>query len=642
VSIRTLQPPTECESELIARGRAAFAPKFPGQGYDGDSWNIQHLKCAGAGSGNVNLHFCRLSLDARVPLHKRYSEVIKANLATSALKPGSMVNRLESARWLWEAIIERMGSGEAFTWQALRKVDAERAEEMMISRGLKPSSVYRRCVNIATLLDELSLDGIIGPMVPAFATPRIEDSSRHTIAGREERSQILLTQRAIDALAQIHRGEFTLSPTEQLISCVATLLFASGLRIQEILQIPVDALREEGGKHFLYYFKAKSQKVFEEKIALTKLQAELAREAIERAMRLTADARVQATALTRSPDLVPLPAWARGKSLFSKEEVARLIGVKPLFSHIPGSVTRVRDCGSEVLLDGRALQEYVQSFRQRTYPESIRGVTQTEGGGWMPLDRALFLVFHNQGHSVKATNPLLVGLLGQGQVGDFLGGREGLVESIFQRLGLLEKSGKPISINSHQLRHYVTTKASGSGIPDVYIMRWQRREHAGDIESYKHLTAEERIKQLHAAIKEGRLAGEIATMYFRIAEDERDIFLEGVVQAMHLTHFGFCIHDFNTAPCPKAMNCIKGCGSFLFDPNDATQIDNVKRARHLNVVSLQEMKKAVSSGGAAYSGAWIRDAEETIAGADKLLAVTAPAGEVVRPFSGQPSKFQEL
>jgi len=81
------------------------------------------------------------------------------------------------------------------------------------------------------------------------------------------------------------------------------------------------------------------------------------------------------------------------------------------------------------------------------------------------------------------------------------------------------------------------------------------REQVGDLEAYKHLTPGERLETLKAALKNGRVKGQIAEMYFSLKEDVRDVFLENQLQAVHVTPLGLCVHDFKVTPCPKFLNC---------------------------------------------------------------------------------------
>lgn len=642
-TVKAVAGPSAAELAFIERGKAAFAELFPGQRFENDSWDLRLLKKTGDGSGNSELHFTRLETGERIV--ERFANIAKAYLAISGKALGTMVLDVLGCRWLWEACRERRaGEEHAFTWQGFRKDDAERAEELMIASGLYASTVYRRCKNIRGLLKAIAIAGIIAPMEPFFRTPRTDSLDRLTLAGQEARMDKLPSEEAIHALARLFNDEFDLTPFERLLMCVVAIMFASGLRIMETLQLPTNALRKEGEKCFLYYFKSKSNRR-EEKMPLSRRQAELVEEAIRRAIELTGAARRRASELVASPHIFPLPESCRDKLELLTEEVNELLGMGYSSSaHLPRVVQRRKMAGSHrVLFEVSSLQAHLQARREKHALETVRGVTLRADGTWLPINEALFISFVYENHNWKGTNPLLVQLVSQQQVGTFLGGHANGLLSIFERLNLTEKGGKLINLNAHQIRHYVTSKSAGAGISDAHLTRWQRREHAGDLEAYKHLTIEERVTRLREHVKSGRLKGEVATMYFQLAADERDVFLENVVQAIHVTHLGFCVHDFNAAPCPKALNCVKGCGSYLHDTADKQQRNALLKLKVVNSHALNDAKRAMKESQGVLVKEWVADLKATNDGIDQILATVPSDGTtVVAPFEGKPSRFEPL
>ena len=637
-------PLSHAEESFIERGRAAFAVRFPGQDYDAKSWSIRHLKKSGSGQGNVSLLYTRIAKGHRSEvLPSRFAAAIKACLAVGGKEPGSMYNCSTAARWLWEAMDRRLGGNhEAFSWAGFGKEDAERAEEIMIESGMKSNSIYRRCVDLQGLLGTLAEAGVIAPVVPDFQTPRQDSADRLTLDGREARAYLLLSEEAISALADVYSGKHELDPFDQLLSCVPALMFASGLRVIEPLQFTMNPVRKIGNRYFLFYFKAKGRGAIEEKIPLTSNQAALALEAVKRALELTRDARVRAKELVASPHQFPLPKWAMEKDWLLAEEVAELLGVSSvtMLKHVKMELDQASNAK---VFKSSSIQEYLQKKREQFCLESIRGVTKRADGTWLQLDEALFICFKNEGHGSKGTNRLVVNLVRQQQVGTFLGGHSNGLKSIFERLGLREKDGSSICLNAHQIRHYVTSKASGAGIADAYLVRWQRREHEGDLAAYKHLTSEERLRRLREHVKSGRLKGDIATMYFALAPDERDIFLETVVQAIHVTHLGFCVHDFSTSPCPSAMNCVKRCGSYLFDTKDEGHRKRLIDLKLKNSRALEDALTAEAAGNGLMVEEWVRELKETDEGLQIILAAEPDANtSLVAPFSDSPSKFQPI
>ena len=632
---------SSAESRYLERGRAAFSVRFPAQDYAASAWDIRHLKKSGAGQGNVSLLFTRIAKDHRKEvLPHRFSNMVKAYFAVSGKEPGTMYNGSTAARWVWEAIRERLGGNEdAFSWSGFSKEDAERAEELMLQSGMKPSSAYRRCVDLQALLGGLAEVSVIAPVMPDYRTPRQESLDRMTLDGREARAALLPSEEAIRCLADVYSGRYELTPFEQLLSCVPALMFASGLRVIEPLQLTTNPIRKEGNRVFLCYFKAKGKSVVEEKIPLTASQALLAQEAVTRALELTRETRKRAKELVESPYTFPLPIWAMEKDWLTELEVAGL-GMMP--ARLKERVETKKDAATDALIFSRpSLQEHLQRDRERLSLESIRGVTKRANGTWLPLDEALFICFRHEGHKERCTSPLMVSLVRQQQVGTFLGGHSNGLKSIFERLALNERNGRAICLNSHQIRHYVTSKASGAGIADAHLARWQRRAHEGDLEAYKHLTSEERLRRLREHVKSGRLKGDIATMYFALAPDERDIFLETVVQAIHMTHLGFCVHDFNTSPCPSAMNCVKRCGSYLFDTGDEIQRKRLIGLQIRNSRALDDAEAAQAAGNGLMVEEWVRELKATDEGL-RIILDAEPNGDstVVAPFADSPSKFQ--
>jgi len=633
------------EVQYLGRGKAAFAIRFPGQDFLASSWSIRHLKKSGAGQGNVNLFFTRISRETRLEaMPDRYSDMIKTYFAVCGKEPGTMYNGSTAARWLWEAITARLGGNDAvFSWTGFTQEDAEQAEALMLASGMSSSSAYRRCVDLQSILSGLAKAGVIAPVQPTIQSARQDSLDRMTLDGREARDVLLPSEEAIRGLADVFNDSYPLDPFDQLLSCVPALMFASGLRIIEPLQFTISPIRKERERTFLCYFKAKGKGIVEEKIPLTRGQAALASEAVGRALELTREARERARELVASPREFPLPEWALKKEWLSPQEVGSLLGLKKLGDLSEHVETKQPAESRAPLFSRQSLQLRLQRVRERLSLESIRGVTKRADGTWLPLDEALFICFQNQGHDTKGTSPLMVSLVSQQQIGTFLGGASNGLKSIFERVGIAEKDGRYVCLNSHQLRHYVTSKASAAGVSDAHLLRWQRRAHEGDIEAYKHLTTAERLRTLRGHVRSGRLKGDVATMYFALAPDERDVFIETVVQAIHVTHLGLCVHDFNASPCPSAMNCVKRCGSFLFDTEDKKQRERLFTLQLRNARALADAEAAQAAGKGLMVEEWVRDLKETDEGLRIILVAESVHGKgVVAPFKDSPSRFQEF
>jgi hypothetical protein len=262
------------------------------------------------------------------------------------------------------------------------------------------------------------------------------------------------------------------------------------------------------------------------------------------------------------------------------------------------------------------------------------------------LSESLFVVFRNFKHKQRQMNPSLVEPLTEQTINDFLGGRtergRTIVRSAFERFGLADNGGSFFKMHTHQFRHWVTTKAAIAGVPDEVIARWQGREHIGDLEAYKHLTPTERVATLKTALESGRTRGRIAEIYFNLHDDVRDVFLEGQLQAVHVTPLGLCVHDFKVSPCPKMLNCVKDCDDYLFDTANESHRQNLVQLRTRTQQTLARAEAQKARNGIDLSENWIADAKSTLAGVDRILTVQPAQGTtLVRPHSGMGSRGED-
>jgi hypothetical protein len=128
-----------------------------------------------------------------------------------------------------------------------------------------------------------------------------------------------------------------------------------------------------------------------------------------------------------------------------------------------------------------------------------------------------------------------------------------------------------------------------------------------------------------------------------LVEDVRDVFLEDQLQAVHVTAFGLCVHDFKISPCPKALNCVKFCRDFLHDTADAGQRQQLIQLEARVGLVLDQAQRQHALGENDLAESWVAEAEETRAGIRAILATAPdPGATLVQPFSDRPSRFQPL
>jgi hypothetical protein len=172
------------------------------------------------------------------------------------------------------------------------------------------------------------------------------------------------------------------------------------------------------------------------------------------------------------------------------------------------------------------------------------------------------------------------------------------------------------------------------------------RENPRDTQAYRHATVEERLVWVKNGIRNGEIGGTIASVYFALPEDERDVFLEGHVQAVHFTPLGVCIHDFAIDPCPYYLNCVRGCPDYLRTKGDQQERLHLIQVQRRTKQALEVAHAQAVGGHGEPAQAWIAHYDETLAGVEAALAIdddpTVTDGSTVQPFKDRPNQFRAI
>jgi hypothetical protein len=190
------------------------------------------------------------------------------------------------------------------------------------------------------------------------------------------------------------------------------------------------------------------------------------------------------------------------------------------------------------------------------------------------LSETLLVTFRHFFHPYHADSPLLVQPVVIQDISDFLSGR-GDTRSAFARFDIREPDGSFCRVTSHQFRHWLNYIADKGGLPVDLQTRWLGRENPRDTEAYRHATVDERLALVKEGIRNGQLSGAKADAFFELPHSKRDLFLEAEIQAVHVTAFGFCLHDFAVTPCQYHLNCVRGCPDYLRTKGSSSERDHL-------------------------------------------------------------------
>lgn len=196
-----------------------------------------------------------------------------------------------------------------------------------------------------------------------------------------------------------------------------------------------------------------------------------------------------------------------------------------------------------------------------------------------------------------------------------------LNRSVFERFDIREEDGSICRMSSHQFRHWLNDIADKGGLPTDVLMRWMGRSDPRSVEAYKHATMDERLKWVKEGIRVEQLQGTMTAAYFELPQTEREIFLEGQIQAVHFTPMGLCLHDFAIEPCRYHLNCVRGCPSYLRTKGSQQERRHLLQIQENTEKALAYARQHLAEKGDEIAEAWVEHHEETLRGIRLALAV---------------------
>jgi len=222
-------------------------------------------------------------------------------------------------------------------------------------------------------------------------------------------------------------------------------------------------------------------------------------------------------------------------------------------------------------------------------------------------------------------------------------GANPLRSSIFSRRSLVEASGDPIKLTSHQPRHWRNTIYHLAGMSNVQQALALGRKSLDQNSFYQHSSIEEntaahqeflafnshheRIDFLHTGIRSKHIQGALTDSYHALLADKGTItaeaFLTVHATALHVTPFGGCVHDFSQAPCPKHLQCWNGC-SHLYLMGTPSERANLERQAESLTTAITIMRDA--SAGEAGGDVWLADQENKLNNIKSVLARETDVG----------------
>lgn len=499
-----------------------------------------------------------------------------------------------------------------------------------------------------------------------FKSP-LKRSENHTASDTKidldsiaERSSKLPTHSLLIAIAKL--TNMGLTGKDRLYHAITEILFASGLRFDEVISLSADCLYEKEIEEInqltgdletftvweLKYFSKKAECEFSKTIAESMVS--IIKPAIDFVVEYNKDVRETISCLEKKQSYQFFPSL-EGKCFVSAKD-----------THIHIASNR-QNAAARLKRLGVTLYKEKKSDRLFFYAEELEDTTSNLASSdikklWnelknkttaTKLSEMLFVTQHQREHELKTDNPWDFRLVNHTQYSDFMTGRithkkgkEHLscnVLSIFERKNML-LDGKQFAVTSHQFRHFLNTICQLSdSISEIEIARYFGRNFRGDNQAYDHSNKAKIVmdnaQEILAANSITEDQAVEAMVNFTLVDSEEALETIQDLSTTLITAIGLCKHDFADSPCGKHYACLRGCSNYKRTKGNQIEINEIQKIKAQEEKHLIDAKLAVDK---EFWGAnnWLLSHQALLDGCNLALDIESndeiPVGQIVSIF----------
>lgn len=465
--------------------------------------------------------------------------------------------------------------------------------------------------------------------------------------GREfdlRREEKLPSSAALDALPRIFR--LATEAADVITSSAAAVLLSAPDRISELLTLPesceVNEINGDRESYGLRWWPAKDANPTVKWVVPS--MASVVKDALQKIRTATAEARRIAKWYETYPDRLYLSTdveHLRDQEWISLSEIAQIIGLSN--SSAANTWRKANELQAEMRGNGRKFSYIRFSDLERAIiallPRNFPFIDQATG---LKYSEALFIVRKHELGNQRGTYRCMVEPVDINQINTRLGSRTAHgFQSIFSRFGFTEPDGSPISITSHQFRHYLNTLAQASGLSQLDIAKWSGRLDIRQNEAYDHVTPEQLLRKIRSAVGGDEMFGPLKELSAKVMI-RRDEFARLIIPTAHTTDFGYCVHDYTASPCQLHLDCIH-CQELVCVKGEETKTQMLRQRLGEVQRLILTAEEAVSEG---YSGSdrWLIHHRSALARLLQLVKImddpNVPSGAVIQ-LSGPITQVQE-
>lgn len=566
--------------------------------FNSDAWDVTDLVSWKA-RGKKRTRVTFLSQGKRKgkssePMQSPFREFAKSCIVNFHMyRPTKSIHfRMGALRALERALFEVCGKPNA---EMVSPHVLNRAQALIVA-AYGHAAAYRVCGQLELVADYISRNHmVVSKFSWAASVGRPSDADRVGQEFDARRKQKLPSQSALDALPIIFRR--AKDAVDVIATSAAAILVSSPDRIGELLLLREDCeVWQTVNGRSVYGLRWWPEKGAAPMIKwIVPSMREVVIEALQKIREVTEPARTVARWYEENPGSIYLSKGAehlREREWLNVDEIALSLGITR-----SGAATWVR----RYKLSSFRGSDGCNLYRMK---DVERAIVSDLPAGFPILDRdtglrfseALFVVRSNELHQGRSVVDGTLRALDTNFFNTAFGRREKFgFTSVFSRFGLSEPDGSPITLTTHQFRHYLNTLAQAGGLSQLDIAKWSGRKDVRQNAVYDHMTSDEILALVRESIgDEARFYGPLAQLPPRLPIS-RDEFASLVAPTAHVTSIGYCLHDYSMSPCEISRDCIN-CRELVCVKGDVGKREAVSRQLNDLRRLLEKAEEACASG----------------------------------------------
>lgn len=457
-----------------------------------------------------------------------------------------------------------------------------------------------------------------------------DSANRVGMEADKARTEKMPSVKAIEAMAHIFCN--ATEPDELYVGSLLALLHCAPQRINETVRLPVNCEVESFDleKRPQYGLRLPGSKEFQDGVRwILPTMAAVARKAIQNLRDVSCQARQIAKWYEKNPSKIYLPESIehfRTTTCLEPSEISQVL------------------FGTEDVKKARAWcqREKVQAREGRYSFKEIEAAVVAKLPSGFPyaqpgllFSEALFICRRFEMDATLTAYNCLIDYITLDQISARIGASGSVAKSIFERFTLTEDDGSPVSVRSHQMRHYLNTLAQSNSATQIDIAMWSGRADIRQNHVYNHVTGDALLSKARgiALNKKSNFFGDdLNEKKVRVVarRDEATGNLKN--RSAHITDYGMCTHEFSASPCQIHLDCLN-CNELVCVKGDNVKLANIVRLKNETEVLLADAEAAeeVSAHGASR---WVKHQRQTLDHAKKLISILSdtaiPEGALVK------------